>query len=729
MSEAFGKLHPKIQEAIWQQRWDELRELQVRAIEAICDTDQHVILAAQTASGKTEAAFLPILSDLAANPPDSVGVLYISPLKALINDQFLRLQNLCDLADIPVHRWHGDVSGTEKQRLRAKPSGILLITPESLESQFVNFDRHLHRIYSGLRYVVIDELHAFLGDVRGIHLRSLLARLEVAAGVQPRRIGLSATIGDFTLAQAFLCETDPDRVTVINPAAEKKDFRVGLRAYLDEEEAGDEAVAVPGTEAKGLTAIARDVAKRFGTGSNLVFCNSRLFAEIIADKLRGIVAEERWPRDPFHLHHGSISKELREETEQSLKAGHPVTAICTSSLEMGIDIGSVKSVGQVGPPWSCASLVQRLGRCGRRAGEPQILRMYSLDSPVTAKSTLTQRLYPELIRAIALIELRLEHWVEPPAQKRYHFSTCVHQVFSILRQTGGVPAPALFDRLCVRGAFTQISQGQFMRLLRGLGEHELIQQMPTGELILAPKGEFIVQSRDFYAAFAGSIDYKIEHNGFAIGTLPADVIPPAGEFLLLNGRRWQVTAVEHASKLALVSPARGWRKPQFNGAGGDLHPYLVRRMREVLADDRQYAYLDPVGTALLGDARHAFRGAGLHERDIIQTGPLITWFPWAGTRVLRTLELCAKTDGLKVTRETFSIQYHALTSEEFGAHRQKLAAGAFTEVDLAPHCPNELRDRFDEYVDPELLRAALLSEVVDLQGAHLQLAHGIKRSR
>src|SRR3954453_16151211 len=152
---AFAKLHPKIQEAVWNQQWEKLRPLQVDAIHAILESDNHVILAAATASGKTEAAFLPILSAIASEPAASVQALYVSPLKALINDQFRRLEDLCAYAQIPVHRWHGDVSTADKQHLRKAPSGVLLISPESLESQFINHDQHLARIYSHLEFVVI----------------------------------------------------------------------------------------------------------------------------------------------------------------------------------------------------------------------------------------------------------------------------------------------------------------------------------------------------------------------------------------------------------------------------------------------------------------------------------------------------------------------------------------------------------------------------------------------
>ncbi len=448
MSAAFAKLHPKIQEAVWNEQWEELRPLQVEAIEAVLDSHDHLILASATASGKTEAAFLPVLSQLAAEPADSVQALYVSPLKALINDQFRRLEDLCAHAEIPVHRWHGDVSATDKQRLRTKPGGVLLITPESLESQFINYDLYLQRIYAHLQFVVIDELHSFLDNVRGIHLRSLLARLSIAACVKPRRFGLSATIGDFAPAQAFLCVESPCSVRVLHDSSQQKELRVGVKAHVELPAAGesDERDTASSSGPSGLSAIATDIAQRFRTESNLIFCNSRRQTELLGDKLRVLGEREQWPRNPFLLHHSSLSRELREETERELKSGQPVTAICTSTLEMGIDLGAVRAIGQVGPTWSVTSLVQRLGRSGRREGEPQILRLYTLDNAITEDSSLTDRLFPELIRAIALLELHREHWLEPPENDRFHFSTCIHQVLSVLRQTGGTSAAHLHER-------------------------------------------------------------------------------------------------------------------------------------------------------------------------------------------------------------------------------------------------------------------------------------------
>ncbi|HVF71026.1 MAG TPA: DEAD/DEAH box helicase [Chthoniobacterales bacterium] len=717
---AFARLHSKIQEAVWQQQWDELRPLQVEAIHAVLDSDDHVILAAATASGKTEAAFLPILSQLAAEPLNSVQALYVSPLKALINDQFRRLEDLCSYAEIPVHRWHGDVSATDKQHLRKSPGGVLLITPESLESQFINHDRHLARIYANLRFVVIDELHAFIDNVRGIHLRSLLARLAIAAGVAPRRIGLSATLGDFTAAKEFLCVDAPCDVRLLEDRTSAKELRLGLKAYIEPLKAGESEVANPSTalpEKSGLGGIAVDIAQRFRAESNLIFCNSRRQTELLADKLRLLCESEQWPRDPFLLHHGSLSRELREDAERELKAGHPVTAICTSTLEMGIDIGAVRSVGQVGPTWSVTSLVQRLGRSGRREGEPQILRIYTLDEPLTQHSSLSDRLFPELVRAIALVELHREGWLEPPQQDRFHFSTCVHQVLSVLRQTGGASAARLFDVLCARGAFRHIHSADFATLVRGLAAKELIEQVPTGELILSPAGERIAESRDFYASFASRIEYRVEHNGNAIGLLPQDNIPAEGEFLLLAGRRWKVDMIDHASKRVAVSPAKSWKQPRFVGGIGGVHPVVMSRMKRVLMEDGGYAYLNERARQFLGEARETFRRAGLRENDTVTTLAGVEWFPWNGSRVLLTLELCARAAGVNTERNSLCLRYQKLTATEFAVHRAAIAAGEFTADELMPLVRDQERDRFDEHVPEELLQKAFIAEVLHLPGA------------
>ena len=406
--------------------WRELRPIQIKAIRAVLENSGHAIICAQTAGGKTEAAFLPIISRLASQRSSSVQALYVGPLKALINDQFGRLDQLCEALDIPVHRWHGDVSASQKKNFRTSPGGILLITPESLESNFINYGVEVPRLYAALEFIVIDELHAFLPNVRGVHLRSLLARLTHAIGRTVRVIGLSATLGDPLAARAFIAPDAVDSVDVLIDTGATREVKLGIKAFLRSSEEGqrhrtaEEAFqiaqslssatlqrpkplaelansAATDDEPDELDDIADDLARNFRASTNLVFGNSKQSLELLADRLHQKAQRENWPDNPFIVHHGSLAKDLRLEAEEILKSGRPTTALCSSTLELGIDIGVVRAVGQVDPPWSVASLVQRLGRSGRREGEPSILRMYIRDDSPSAESTITDLLFPDLL--------------------------------------------------------------------------------------------------------------------------------------------------------------------------------------------------------------------------------------------------------------------------------------------------------------------------------------------
>ena len=200
----FKRYAPFIQDFIYRNHWESLRAIQVAAGEVIFDSDDNLLLSASTASGKTEAAFFPILTLFQEEMPRSVGALYIGPLKALINDQFLRLNELCREAGIPVWHWHGDVARSQKSRLLKNPSGILQITPESLEALLLRRHSEIPHLFGDLRFVVIDEVHSLLRGDRGGQTLCLMERLSRLAGVNPRRIGLSATIGDPERTGRFL---------------------------------------------------------------------------------------------------------------------------------------------------------------------------------------------------------------------------------------------------------------------------------------------------------------------------------------------------------------------------------------------------------------------------------------------------------------------------------------------------------------------------------------------
>jgi ATP-dependent Lhr-like helicase len=730
---AFELLHPAIRQALYDQKWDELRPLQVDAIQAFSYSDADLVLSAATASGKTEAAFLPVLSQLAGLPPGSAGAIYIGPLKALINDQFGRLEDLCRHADIPVHRWHGDVSATAKKEFRKNPGGVLLITPESLESNFINYGNQISRIYSRLGYVVIDELHSFIGDVRGTHLRSLLARLEQHIGKRPRRLGLSATLADFSEASLFLDRSNPDSVRILRDEDEGKSLKVGLRAYPskprhktqklieDAREAANLISQVAGRLENGTQIpdekdgesvntsevaehklLAAELARVFRNSANLIFTNSRSLAEMLADRIHELEKAEKWPRNPFVLHHGSLSKEVREDVESRLKKKEPLTAFCTSTLEMGIDIGSVHTVGQLGPPWSVSSLVQRVGRSGRKQGESKILRIYSLDPQPTINSPLDELLCPQLLRCIAMIELMIAKWLEPADSGDPGYSTLIHQILSVLKETGGSKAVRIHELLCVKGAFGHVEAGTFAKILRSLGHYRLIQQMVDGTVILTPDGESVTGGRDFYAAFSGGEDFSVRCAQETIGRIPGESVPPVDEHLLLNGKRWRVTDVESRKRLVEVVPAKGFKKPVFLGSGGEIHSRVFQEMKAALANECSYPYLHDDAAELLNAARKLFRMTGLDQGLILKNGIGADFLPWVGTRTMLTFELCARADGLRVDRRQLSIRYEA-DEETLRSHFAKIAGSRFNLLELAQLIPDRHREKYDEFLSEDLL--------------------------
>ena len=755
---AYSLLHSGVQKAIFRRGWKELHHIQVEAINVLLGGDGHLLICAQTAGGKTEAAFLPIISRLAENPRPSVQALYVGPLVALINDQFSRLETLCADVEVPVHRWHGAASATEKRKLRDAPGGILLITPESLESNFINYGVHLRRIYAELDFIVIDELHSFLSNVRGVHLRSLLARLSTATGRKPRIVGLSATLGDPQGARAFIAPDAPESVGIINGTGDQT-VKFGIKAYLrGEEVAGDKirrwhpsaaldaATTLSPEQARDsrpfgkvreteneistaktdeLDDIAADILETCAGGTNLVFGNAKQGLEILADRLHREVKKRGLSPDPFHIHHGSLSKDVREETEAILKSGQPATVLCSSTLEMGIDIGSVRRVAQLDPPWSVASMRQRLGRSGRRPGEAAVMRVYSRDESPHAGSTLTDLLFPKLLRAIALSRLMFAKWLEPHDADRLELSTLVHQILSCLRETGGRPAGALFAVLVKDGAFRNVSEAMFRGVLCSLGEKQLIEQMPTGELILAPAGERITSERDFYAAFASSEEFAVRHDGREIGKLQSSLVPPVGENLILGGRRWRVDDIIAVAKSVHVSPAKGGKAPVFLGAAGEIHTRIIEEMAATLADVDEPPYLDGNAQTLLKAARETAVRAGVLASGYIVRAESVQWFPWLGTRGLLTLELHARCDGLAVERDGLSITYKKTDPACWRAHLESIARGERSALDLARRMVVKTFDKFDDMLAEELLDEANAHDRLDLSGAKLRAEQAV----
>lgn len=727
---AFSRLHPSIQEQLYRMKWTELRPIQVQAIHALVGGTGHLIISAMTAGGKTEAAFLPILSHVVGATVPGVQALYIGPLKALINDQFRRLEDLCALAKIPVHKWHGDVGASAKRDLIESPSGVLLITPESVESLFINRTNNLPSLLGNLAFIVIDEMHSFMGTERGAHLKSLISRITQLCATQPRIVGLSATLGDIDLSKQWLCPREPTSVQVIIGEGEKT-IRYRIKGYLrqdddgesePQETASDKAPQEP-TEAEDDRRLATDLIRIFSGKTSLIFANSRAKLEFYADLTRRILDRQNLP-NTFRVHHGSLSKTEREDTEEALRSDRPTSTFCSSTLELGIDVGNVVAVGQIGAPWSVSSLAQRLGRSGRKSGEPSVLLMFVEEDHPNRHAALVPRLCPGLLQAVAMTDLLFKKWCEPPEVTRLHLSTLIQQVMSVIAERGGVPAGTLFDVLVMKGAFTGVDQPTLVSVLRGLGANDMIEQTPEGDLILGIKGERVVRSSDFYSAFASSEDMKVYFKGHLIGTVSAPPGLGGDGYLILAGRRWKVIEIIPEKLEILVEPARGGKLPYFSGkAGADIHPRVRGEMLAVLKSEDMPIYLDEKAREILSLARDFAHRTGVIDNPIITDGPDAYWFTWTGSRIHRTLMGMGRfLGGLDVRDEDIALCFERTSPKTVRDTYKKFLATP-PDVDcLAMRFPSCVSEKYDVLLPDEIQARNFARNNLDVKGG-LRLIH------
>ncbi len=728
-SSAFDLLDQRVQRWIWKEGWSELRDIQEEAIPAILPADQDVVIASATASGKTEAAFLPIGSVLATDEAQGLGVLYVSPLKALINDQHRRLEGFFAELNLPVHRWHGDVAASRKREILRKPSGVLLITPESLEALFVRRGSTMPRLTEGLRFVVVDELHAFIGTERGRQLQSLLHRVELAARRRIPRVALSATLGDMDLACAFLRPQGGTAVRRIVSSGNRQEVRLQIRGYrITPPRMNPEAVAEAEREGSDIAPedvatgdaldISEDLFRKLRGGRHLVFANRRADVELYSDLLRRLSERRRVPNE-FWPHHGSLDKTLREDAEASLKASdRPATVIATTTLELGIDVGSVETIVQIGPPPSVASMRQRLGRSGRR-GDPAVLRIYIQEGEITPETPPQDQLRSGLVQAVAMVYLLAERWYEPPVVGALHLSTLTQQVLSLIAQHGGLRANQAWTALCEHGPFADIDVGMFAELLRDLGRHELITQTHTNELVLDLKGERLVNSHDFYAAFATPEEFRLVAGGKTLGTLP--IIAPVleGMYLIFGGRRWRVLSVDGAHKLIELAPAAGGKAPRFGGAGALVHDRVREEMRRVYMSDDEPAFLNATGLDLLEEGRAAFHRFGLTEQSLLQWGKDTLVFPWAGDRIMNTLLVQLRGEGFVVSGEGLAILVQDTSPGELRACLRALVeAGPADARAVARSIRNKHTEKHHVFLGDSLLSADYASGRLDTSGAY-----------
>lgn len=730
---AFDRYAPFVQEYIYQNHWENLRSIQVAAADAIFNTDENVLLTASTASGKTEAAFFPIITLFSEDMPSSVGCIYIGPLKALINDQFSRLNDLCAEADIPVWHWHGDVAQSHKAKLMKHPSGILQITPESLEALLLHKHAAIAKLFGDLRFVVIDEVHSLLRGDRGGQTLCLIERLSRIAGVNPRRIGLSATIGDPEGTGEFLSLGTGRKTIIPKIDAKGSKWRLSMEHFYvkDAQAAEDKQIpgALPVLEEKTDEAPANAdpgigyIFEHTRGKKCLVFVNSREECEMVTTTLRHYCELNHEP-DRFLVHHGNLSASYRETAEGIMKDDSQyMTTVTTATLELGIDIGRLERAFQIDAPWTVSSFLQRMGRTGRRELPPEMWFVIREDEP-EVRAMLPTTIPWKLLQGIALVQLYLEErWVEPPRLDRLPFSLLYHQTMSTLASCGELSPRALADRVLRLHYFHRITQEDYRVLLRHLIATDHIQQTEQGGLIVGLAGERVINSFKFYGVFQESEEYTVRSESQELGTVVSP--PPVGEKLAIAGHVWQVLDVDHKRRLIYCQQVKGSVPAYFGQCPGDLHTKILTRMRRVLQEDRQYPYLMKNAVARLEQARFTAAHSGAAEKPLINLGGNM-WclLPWVGTYTFLTMERflkikCADRLGLRNldSARPFFIQFTMKADES--AFFRVLAEEIRKPIDpMELVYPKELPlfDKYDEYLPEELVKKGFAFGVLDVDG-------------
>jgi ATP-dependent Lhr-like helicase len=722
MIDEYIKLDIRVQQWIFKQGWANLREIQCLSIDPILSAKTDVLISASTAAGKTEAFFLPAISAI-ADQKEGVGILYISPLKALINDQDRRLESLSDLLDMPVTPWHGDSLQSRKKKLRRSPAGIVLITPESLESLLIRDAGWVKSAFSNLKYIVIDEFHAFLGTERGHHLLSLLHRLEHLLGRLKSpipRAALSATLGELEKVPLSLRPNQSFPCKIIKDSHSTSTFKIQVKGYLNSVSIDDKAPVDAEYQ------ICQDLFKFCRGGNHLVFANSRKRTESIAATLSDFCDQKIVPNE-FFPHHGSLSKELRESLEKRLqKEQLPTTAVCTMTLELGIDIGKVNSVVQVTAPHSISSLRQRMGRSGRRGG-PSILRMLIAEDELTKDSSVIDKLRLELVQSLAMIKLLISNkWYEPADTSLYHFSALLHQTLAVIAQWGGIRAEQLFKLLCKEGPFQNVGVENFKALLSHMGKTELITQLGNGEIVLGLSGERITNHYSFYAVFKTPEEFRVISGVNTIGTLPVDSLVLVGQHIIFAGKRWRVKDVDADKKVIYVEFAKGGNPPKFGGGGMSIHDVVRQEMYCMLKEgdykisigDQKVDFADTTAKELFHESIVFFNAAGLANKSLLQAGNTIYIFTWLGDKIVNTIVALLIREGYEAGAYAGVIEVEKTSLEDVKATLQALAQAQLpNETMLAEFVLEKQVEKFDEYLPEEVLSIGYGTKTFNTNGA------------
>ncbi len=692
----FARFAPRLQQAIVARLgWSSLRPVQEEAGEALL-AGMNALILAPTAGGKTEASMFPTLSALVQDQPDGLGAVYIAPLKALLNNQSERLGLYTEMVGLGRFVWHGDTADHERRRFLSEPTELLMTTPESLEVMLISRRVDEASLFSDLRVIILDEIHAVAGTDRGAHLMSVIERIARLSRHDVQRVGLSATVGNPEAILSWLQGTSKRPGKVVDPP--KQPARRQLLVV----------------HRPGLAELASDASQIARGTKSLFFCQSRSTTEAVAESMRR-------RNTKVFVHHSAVSKEEREIAEERFQRGSDACIVCTSTLELGIDVGDLDKVLQAEAPGTVRSFLQRMGRTGRRADQ-------------VANTTFFCETGEGVLQAIALVELAKSGWVEQVEVNDRCWPVVIHQLLAMALAGGGITLEAAWEHLNEVPDFGGIHRAEFERLVAWmLRDGSLI--LTSGRLILGSKAERRFGRRnfmEFFAVFSSPQSYTVQKaDGEPLGSLNqafVDRLVDGVSCFLLGGRPWAVLSVLHDSRRVLVESAPRGRQPTW---GGFLPHFLghtvCQATREVLASDQNYGYLTPEASSLL-EARRA------EMRSILESGRWgievdsdeIRWWTFAGGRINSTLRyaLLALNRHWTVIPDNHLIKVRGqdLALAKLLAAIEQLGDIAFWENEqlwqgVSQGLPGYRLSKFQPLMPPWVEREVVASYLLDVAGA------------
>jgi len=692
---SFELLSTPIKKFVFDKGWQSLRAIQNAAIKSILTSSGNYILASRTASGKTEAAFLPVLSCVDFSEL-GVQVIYISPLIALINDQFIRIEELCKYLDVTITKWHGEAKKSLKDNLIKNPSGIILITPESLEAMFVNKSYLIKALFPNLKFIVIDEVHSFIGRERGVQLQSIIARLKQSNKVSPRVIGLSATIGDYDLAKKLAGDINN---TKILQDKSKKEINVLFKYY----------------QASGYNLpieLLDDLYNEIKEKKVLIFPNSRAKVEEVAVQLKKR-SDINKGHGNYFSHHSAIDKEFREYIEHFAKNNTRINFCisCTSTLELGIDIGTLDEVIQIDSTNSISSLIQRIGRCGRRENEISQLTLFSTSDA-------------SLLQSIACWELYKSGFIEPPENLGIPYDILLHQLLSTIKQLNGCTRIDIVKLLLDNYAFQNVTASEIEEIISVLIKADIL-ELIGNELIIGIEGERIVNSKDFYSVFITENNLKVINKDRIIGELQDSDQIVVGENIYLSARIWKIIEVDLKARKVYVNPANDGKSPIFSGGSGNVHSRIMEKMLEILCEDVVYDELNQTCYDVLNNLRNEFSYFQIldssRDRPVIAKEDKIIVFPFTGSKITGTIAFLLKYLKLDFKLKGFSIEIN--TDMKFETIISELllsfnSIDANLEEEIVSNPYSMSFSKWGRYLPLKCQIYLLKHRLYDFQGAH-----------